>query len=163
MRQRPNTTYALRAGVDLNTVAARKTCECRCGPQYTGSEKDLQTKERTRTVRNSAPTKSPIPSPSDSLFRGTFVTVPRRNTEPLGLRHCHTIILPVQTKMSHAMTEVCNTLCTHDLKRRTRLCTAERESTVYRQTPSASAGGNSFQPSQDSRTVPVLLRTQITF
>ena len=53
--------------------------------------------------------------------------MPRRNTEPLeaiekkgakeqttpGLRHCHTKILPVQTKMSHAMTEVCNTLCTH--------------------------------------------------
>ena len=123
MRKQPNITDALRAGVDLNTVAARKTCERRSGPQYTGSEKDLQTKKRTRTVRNSAPTKNLFQAPPTPCFAEPFVTVPRRNTEPPGLRHCHTIILPVQTKMSHAMTEVCNTLCTHDVKRRTRVCT----------------------------------------
>ena len=64
VRKQLNITYALIAGVDLNTVAARKTCECMRGPQYTDSEKDLRTKKRTCTVRNSAPTKNPSPAPS---------------------------------------------------------------------------------------------------
>ena len=68
----------------------------------------------------------PIPSSSD--YRPSCFAE-RRNTEPPealekkrakepttpGLRHCHTRTLPVQTKMSHAMTEVCNTLCMHGL------------------------------------------------
>ena len=99
-----------------------------CGPQHSGREKDLRMQawtsihwQRERPAHKKArkdsaelrTNESPIPSPSDSWFHGAFVPVPRRTTEPLRLRHCHTKILPVQTKMSHAMTEVCNILCTY--------------------------------------------------
>ena len=43
-RKQPNNTCALRAGVGLNTVAARKTCENWRGSQHSGSEKDLNSR-----------------------------------------------------------------------------------------------------------------------
>ena len=43
-RKQPNNTCALRAGVGLNTVATRKTCENWRGPQHSGSEKDLNSR-----------------------------------------------------------------------------------------------------------------------
>ena len=72
-----------------------------CGPEHSGrekdlrmqvwtsihgSEKDLQTKKRTRTVRNSAPTRNPSPAPPTPCFAEPFVAVPLRSsaiTEPL--------------------------------------------------------------------------------
>ena len=86
MRRQPNNTCIPRAGVDLNTVAARKTCGCWCGPQYTDGEKDLLTKKRTWTVRNSAQRITHLQLlPLPTLFCGAIVAVPLRSSANKGL------------------------------------------------------------------------------
>ena len=85
MRKQPNITYALRAGVDLNTVAARKTCECRCETSiHWQRERPANQKSHMHSTKLRT-NEEPIPSP--------FFSRPRF-AEPLLL--CHSAAPPTQ-------------------------------------------------------------------